>query len=287
MTPIETCTIIFGCVFAGALIGMWLRSVLPKHHLGDDTKDLMKLGVGLIGTMSALVLGLLVASAESSYSTQSTELTQMAANVILLDRMLAHYGPEADDARATLKIAVARNLDQIWPKGGVEPSPSASRPNNDIMFDKLQELTPHSRESADASGAGRIDRYLAGPDALAALRAERNDSLNPISRSGGLLAEYSFHELRLVRTAECDCCHDTDSQCDIGCGSDLSDSRARTSIHRIGADPGDAATHCTPGDRQITSLLPMRSAKKCACAFEQRAKLKLDGGRWSQNPQGN
>ena len=144
MTPIETCTIIFGCVFAGALIGMWLRSVLPKHHLGDDTKDLMKLGVGLIGTMSALVLGLLVASAESSYSTQSTELTQMAANVILLDRMLAHYGPEADDARATLKIAVARNLDQIWPKGGVEPSPSASRPNNDIMFDKLQELTPHS-----------------------------------------------------------------------------------------------------------------------------------------------
>jgi hypothetical protein len=144
VTPIETCTIIFGCVFAGALIGMWLRSVLPKHHLGDDTKDLMKLGVGLIGTMSALVLGLLVASAESSYSTQSTELTQMAANVILLDRMLAHYGPEADDARATLKIAVARNLDQIWPKGGVEPSPSASRPNNDIMFDKLQELTPHS-----------------------------------------------------------------------------------------------------------------------------------------------
>jgi hypothetical protein len=123
---------------------MWLRSVLPQHHLGDDTKDLMKLGVGLIGTMTALVLGLLVASAESSYNTQSTELTQMAANIILLDRMLAHYGPEAADARATLKIAVAHNLDQIWPKDGVEQNVTASRPNNDILFDKLLELTPHS-----------------------------------------------------------------------------------------------------------------------------------------------
>jgi hypothetical protein len=143
MTPIETSTLIFGCVFAGALIGMWLRSVLPEHHLGNDTKDLVKLGVGLIGTMTALVLGLLVASAESSYSTQSAELTQMAANIILLDRMLAHYGPDAADARATLKVAVARNLDQIWPKDGVERS-SSSRPNNDVMFDKLMELTPHS-----------------------------------------------------------------------------------------------------------------------------------------------
>jgi hypothetical protein len=144
VTPIVTSTLIFGCVLAGALIGMWLRSVLPEHHLGNDTKDLVKLGVGLIGTMSALVLGLLVASAESSYSTRSTELTEMAANVILLDRMLAHYGPEAADARATLKVAVAHTLAQIWPKAGVEQSAAASRPSNDILFDKLQELTPHS-----------------------------------------------------------------------------------------------------------------------------------------------
>jgi len=83
---------------------MWLRSVLPAHHLDAETKDLMKLGVGLIGTMAALLLGLLVASAKSSYDVRSSELTQMAANTVLLDRSLAHYGPATGGIRAFLRL---------------------------------------------------------------------------------------------------------------------------------------------------------------------------------------
>jgi len=60
MSPIEVSALIFLCIFAGALAGMWLRSILPPHHLSDETKDLVKLGTGLIGTMSALLLGLLL-----------------------------------------------------------------------------------------------------------------------------------------------------------------------------------------------------------------------------------
>jgi hypothetical protein len=73
--------VVFACVFGGALLGMLLRNVLPEHHLKEDSKDAVKLGMALIATMSALVLGLLIASAKSSYDAQSGEVTQMSANI--------------------------------------------------------------------------------------------------------------------------------------------------------------------------------------------------------------
>jgi hypothetical protein len=85
--------IVLACVFGGALFGMFLRGVLPQQHLSADSKDTVRLGTGLIGTMTALLLGLLVASAKSFYDTQSSELTEMSAKIVLLDRVLAHYGP--------------------------------------------------------------------------------------------------------------------------------------------------------------------------------------------------
>jgi hypothetical protein len=75
--------------------------------------------------MAALVLGLLVASAKSSYDAQNTGLTQMAANVIFLDRTLASYGPETQNQRQALRKAVVEALDQTWSseheKSGPEP----------------------------------------------------------------------------------------------------------------------------------------------------------------------
>lgn len=141
MSPIDVSAIIFLCIFASALLGMWLRSMLPEHHLNTDTKDLVKLGVGLVGTMAALLLGLLVASAKSSYDTRSSELTQLSANIVLLDRALAHYGPETGDIRRLLQITTARMIDQIWSKGGAAlPSQSGGG----VLFDKLQQLVPRS-----------------------------------------------------------------------------------------------------------------------------------------------
>ena len=144
MNSFTISAIIFGCVFGGALAGMFLRTMLPAHHLSDETKDVVKLGVGLIGTMAALVLGLLVASAKSSYDTRSGELTQLAADTILLDRMLAHYGSETSDIRALLKDTIERSLAMIWPKNGSKASLLDSRPQGDLIFDKIQELTPHN-----------------------------------------------------------------------------------------------------------------------------------------------
>src|SRR6516165_1391537 len=103
MSSLVTSLIVFAVVFGGALVGMALRRILPEHHLSQDTKDVVKLGMGLIGTIAALVLGLLIASAKSSYDTQKNGLAQMAANVLLLDRILAHYGPETKGCRDQLR----------------------------------------------------------------------------------------------------------------------------------------------------------------------------------------
>jgi hypothetical protein len=112
--------IVFACVFGGALVGIFLRNRLPEHHLSGDTKDVVRLGTGLIGTIAALVLGLLIASANGTFETQSTQVQQLTADIVLLDRTLAQYGPETASARSLLRRAVTAMADRIWRENGAE-----------------------------------------------------------------------------------------------------------------------------------------------------------------------
>src|SRR5215470_139896 len=136
MSSITISLIVLACVFGGALLGLLLRTVLPQHHLSSETKDIVKLGMGLVGTMAALVLGLLVASAKGNYDAQSTEVTQLSANIALLDRVLAMYGPETKEARAVLRVAVTRAIDQMWPKGDT-PQAVPTAAGGEILYDNI------------------------------------------------------------------------------------------------------------------------------------------------------
>jgi hypothetical protein len=142
MSSITISLIVFACIFGGALLGIFLHRSLPQHHLASDSKDIVKLGMGLVGTMAALVLGLLVASAKGSYDAQSAELTQMAANIALLDRGLALYGPETKETRALLRGAVVRILDQMWSKDGASSAPTVAPSGGEILYEKIQALSP-------------------------------------------------------------------------------------------------------------------------------------------------
>src|SRR5262249_5889825 len=92
--------IAFAVILGGGFAGTLLRKALPDHHLTNDTRDIIRLGAGLIGTIAALVLGLLIASARSSYDTQSGQVQRLTSDVILLDQLLNQYGPEARPIRA-------------------------------------------------------------------------------------------------------------------------------------------------------------------------------------------
>ena len=142
MSAIGIGLIVLVCVFGGSILGMVLHTILPEQHLSADSKDVIKLGMGLIATMSALVLALLTNSAKGSFDTQRNELTQMSANIILLDRVLAHYGPETKDARDLLKGTVNNMINRMWPQEGSGPQlqPVAA----EAFYDKIQTLSPQN-----------------------------------------------------------------------------------------------------------------------------------------------
>ena len=139
--------IAFAFTFGGALIGVGLRKGLPEHHLADDTKEVIRLGTGLIGTIAALVLGLLIASANSSYQTQSGQVQRMTADVILLDTLLAQYGPEARPARELIRSAVGLLVERIWRENSsasATPAPFRATAAGEEAFAKIEQLAAQS-----------------------------------------------------------------------------------------------------------------------------------------------
>jgi len=112
--------ITLACVLAGAMLGLRLQRVLPEHHLSAGSQDVVKLVAGLLATLSALVLGLLIASAKGTFDAVRDGLRQSAAKVIVVDRLLADYGPEAKAARDDLKRGYAERIAKLFPgeRGG-------------------------------------------------------------------------------------------------------------------------------------------------------------------------
>jgi hypothetical protein len=137
VSPILISLIIFACVFGGALLGFGLRRVLPDDHRDPESKDVVRLAVGLIGTMAALVLGLLIGSAKTKYDTQKDQLTNLCAKVALLDQALAIYGPDAKPIRGLLRDMVERSWDEIW-NGG--PAPQSAQA--DAIYENIMNLVP-------------------------------------------------------------------------------------------------------------------------------------------------
>jgi hypothetical protein len=110
MNSIAKSAIAFGCVFGAALFGMLLGPHLPEHYRLAESKESVRLVMGLVVTTVAMALGLLVGSAKNYFDTQNAGMAQLAASLIMLDRLLEYYGPEAVDARATLRNVIAQQL---------------------------------------------------------------------------------------------------------------------------------------------------------------------------------
>ena len=135
--------VVFGCIFGAGFLAARLRLAMPDHHLSADTKDTVKLAMGLVATMTALVLGLLVASAKGNYDTEKGSVTAMSAKFVVLDRILAHYGPETKPSRDLLHQSVEKLIARLWPDKKSEPSQlDPTRSSGEALYDAMQSLTP-------------------------------------------------------------------------------------------------------------------------------------------------
>jgi len=136
--------ILFVAIVGVAMLGGRLARLLPEDQLSADSKDAVKLAMGLIATMTAVLLGLLITSAKGTYDTAEGEVMQMAAKVALLDRVLKFYGPEAADARHALRDVIAEGVRRTWPE---KPSSRVRLDPNEQMGDAvyiaIHRLAPH------------------------------------------------------------------------------------------------------------------------------------------------
>jgi hypothetical protein len=145
MASLVTTLIALLCMWTGMLLGSSLRRRLPGDHLRDDSKDAVKTASGMIATLVALVIGLLVSSAKSSFDQANAGITQMGAKIILLDRLLGRYGPETKPIRGRLRESIAAAVDRIWPTArGPETGLAAveRRTGVDDVQDMIQRLAP-------------------------------------------------------------------------------------------------------------------------------------------------
>ena len=147
MNALAISLIAFGCIFGGTLLGMLLRGILPEHHLSDESKDVLKLGIGILATLAALVTGLLIASAKGSFDTMNSGLIKTGSKIILLDRVMAQYGPETKEARDLLRRVVVSAIERVWPQertGWTEAKPLGPGAGFEALQDRLQELSPQN-----------------------------------------------------------------------------------------------------------------------------------------------
>lgn len=104
---------VLAIILGATALGLYLSTVLPRQHVNTDSKDVIRAFMDINALLAAVVLGLLVFSAKSSFDTKDLEWKHASANIILLDRLLAEYGPGTREAREQLRAAVERKLKQF------------------------------------------------------------------------------------------------------------------------------------------------------------------------------
>ena len=226
---------IFALILCGIACGTLLRRMLPEQHLSKEAQDTVRLGAGLVATMAALVLGLLIASAKTTYDTQSTQVKQITANLLLLDTTLSQYGPEAQPIRTGIRATLPVFVDKLWEeKHEHKQTRFEALAGSEKIYVAVQSLEPKNelQKSLRSRAVQTRERYRTG--ANAAVRGKRRDHAEAVSRYPHILAGDHLHELQSVHAAQCDRDDLSGAVGAVGLWRDLSDRRTQPAIY--GAD---------------------------------------------------
>src|SRR5262245_27467608 len=143
MSHIITGLISFVVIFGGVIAGMLVARRLPGHHLSTETQSVVTVSVAVIGTLSALVLGLMISAANRSFSARADDVRELSVQLIRIDRNLRRYGPEGDNARLALHAWAKAKTQQLFPeKGQSRPSIQATIIMLESVQDEILTLQP-------------------------------------------------------------------------------------------------------------------------------------------------
>ena len=147
MTAPLTASVILVCMLCGMALGSYLRFVLPEHHTQADSKDILMTSAGMMATLIALIIGLLVTSAKGNYDETTSGITLSGAKIITLDYYLSNYGPETKEARDLIRQATISAIERIWPNESGQRADLAkmeTATGMDEVYTKLRELSPQN-----------------------------------------------------------------------------------------------------------------------------------------------
>ena len=148
MSSIAVSSIVFASIFGSGLVGMAVRRATPADYLGPGEKEVARLVTGLMTTMAAIVLGMLVSSAKASYDARTNEVAEISSEIVTIDRMMSKYGTETADVRAQFRLLVEANVNRIWPTQAPVNVELKPRDEGEILGDELQALAPKSDAQA-------------------------------------------------------------------------------------------------------------------------------------------
>ena len=134
-SPVVIGLVVFAVVLAGAFAGAMVKRRVPQHHLTEETKGLVSVSMALVATISALVLGLLLSNANSSFNAVQGQVTTLSAEILRLDQLLLRYGPETKLARQKLSEYAERKKDDLFPN-----NPADVQLGNQSTYELLQEV---------------------------------------------------------------------------------------------------------------------------------------------------
>jgi hypothetical protein len=148
MSSIVVTSIVFASILGSGLVGIAVRRAIPVDYLGSGEKEVARLVTGLMTTMAAIVLGMLVSSAKASYDARTNEVAEISSEVVTIDRMLSKYGEETAEIRAQFRLLVQAGVNRIWPTQSTVQTELKPRDDGDILVDELRLLAPKSDAQA-------------------------------------------------------------------------------------------------------------------------------------------
>ena len=132
-------TFVLSALFLGAILGLLIGRRLPAHHLTSETRAVVSASMAVVGTMSALVIGLMISNGSTAFKARNSDVSLLASQIVQLDTLLRRYGPDSSEVRHALSRYATMTSEDLFPdRRGMTPNVDNSATRK--ALDETQDL---------------------------------------------------------------------------------------------------------------------------------------------------